>query len=163
MEEKEKYVRPAILKDALELAPKMRKEDRAEILASDNMSPLQALVVPFTIKGAKIYSIIGTKEEGVIGMFGSTPSSEPDFGIAWLLSANNLANNHARQFLKECPYWVSQMGEGYKHLYNFVDKRNWVALKWLQLLGFTAKEEFPTYGHKQIPFLLMMKELKCAV
>ena len=32
MEEKEKYVRPAILKDALELAPKMRKEDRAEIL-----------------------------------------------------------------------------------------------------------------------------------
>ena len=26
--EKEKYVRPAILKDALELAPKMRKEDR---------------------------------------------------------------------------------------------------------------------------------------
>ena len=68
MEEKEKYVRPAILKDALELAPKMRKEDRAEILASDNMSPLQALVVPFTIKGAKIYSIIGTKEEGVIGI-----------------------------------------------------------------------------------------------
>tara|TARA_Y100000361_G_C11121272_1_gene323351 strand:- start:458 stop:946 length:489 start_codon:yes stop_codon:yes gene_type:complete len=161
--EKEKYVRPAILKDALELAPNMRKDDRAEIMASDNMSPLQALVVPFTIKGARIYSIIGTKEEGVIGMFGSTPSTEPDFGIAWLLSSDKLAKNHARQFLKECPYWVAQMGEGYKHLYNFVDKRNWVALKWLQLLGFTAREEFPTYGHKQIPFLLMMKELECAV
>ena len=161
--EKEKYVRPAILKDALELAPNMRKDDRAEIMASDNMSPLQALVVPFTIKGARIYSIIGTKEEGVIGMFGSTPSSEPDFGIAWLLSSDKLAKNHARQFLKECPYWVAQMGEGYRHLYNFVDKRNWVALKWLQLLGFTAREEFPTYGHKQIPFLLMMKELECAV
>ena len=161
--EKEKYVRPAILKDALELAPNMRKDDRAEIMASDNMSPLQALVVPFTIKGARIYSIIGTKEEGVIGMFGSTPSSEPDFGIAWLLSSDKLAKNHARQFLKECPYWVAQMGEGYKHLYNFVDKRNWVALKWLQLLGFTAREEVPTYGHKQIPFLLMMKELECAV
>ena len=65
--EKEKYVRKAILKDALELAPKMRKEDRAEILASDNMTPLQALVVPFTIEGARIYSIIGTKDEGVIG------------------------------------------------------------------------------------------------
>ena len=98
--EKEKYVRPAILKDASDLAPKMRKEDRAEVLASDNMSPLQALVIPFTIQGARIYPIIGTKEEGVIGMFGSTPSSEPDFGIAWLLSANNLANNHARQFFK---------------------------------------------------------------
>jgi|TARA_Y100000361_G_C11154532_1_gene343237 hypothetical protein len=160
--EKEKYVRKAILKDALELAPKMRKEDRAEILASDNMSPLQALVVPFTIEGARIYSIIGTKDEGVIGMFGSTPSTDPAFGVAWLLSNDKLANKHARQFLKECPYWVSQMGDGYKHLYNFVDKRNWVALKWLQLLGFEAKEEFPKYGHKQIPFLLMMKEMTCA-
>jgi len=160
--EKEKYVRKAILKDALELAPKMRKEDSAEVLASDNMSPLQALVVPFTIEGARIYSIIGTKDEGVIGMFGTTPSTDKSFGVAWLLSNDKLARNHARQFLKECPYWVSQMGDGYEHLYNFVDKRNWVALKWLQVLGFEVKEEFPKYGHQQIPFLLMMKEMKCA-
>ena len=45
---KEKYVRPAILADALELAPKMKAEDRAEILASNNASPLKALVEPFT-------------------------------------------------------------------------------------------------------------------
>ena len=32
---KEKYVRKAILADALELAPKIKKEDRAEIMASE--------------------------------------------------------------------------------------------------------------------------------
>ena len=60
---KEKYVRPAILADALELAPKMKAEDRAEILASNNASPLKALVEPFTYEKGKIYSIIGTKDE----------------------------------------------------------------------------------------------------
>ena len=45
---RENYVRPAILKDTLELAPRIRQADRAEIRASNNSSPLQALVFPFT-------------------------------------------------------------------------------------------------------------------
>tara|TARA_E500000331_G_scaffold181189_1_gene174520 strand:- start:3358 stop:3843 length:486 start_codon:yes stop_codon:yes gene_type:complete len=155
----EKYVRNAELKDILHLAPKMRKEDVEEVLASDNMSPLESLVVPFTIKGAKIYSIIGTKEEGVIGMFGSTPSTQAGYGVAWLLSSAELFN-HTRQFLKECPYWVAQMSEGYTHLFNFIDKRNWQSLKWLQFLGFEPKEEITEFGHAKIPFLLVTKEIK---
>ena len=75
---KENYVRPAKLADSLELAPKIRKGDRQEIMASDGASPLEALVIPFTQKNTKIYSIIGTQSEGVIGMFGSTPSKEKD-------------------------------------------------------------------------------------
>ena len=29
--------------------------------------------------------------------------------------------NILRQFLKECPYWISQMSQGYEYVYNFVD------------------------------------------
>ena len=43
--DKEKYVRKAILADALELAPKMKKEDRAEIIASNNASPLRLSLI----------------------------------------------------------------------------------------------------------------------
>ena len=156
---KEKYVRKAILADALELAPKMKAEDRAEILASNNASPLRALVEPFTIEDSKIYSIIGTKDEGVIGMFGSCPSQVPEYGVVWLLSSNDLYK-HTRQFLKECPHWVTEMSEGFEYVYNFVDKRNWKTLKWLQFLGFEPKEEIKQYGHGKLPFLLMMKEKK---
>ena len=78
---KENYVRKAELKDALELAPKMRIGDRKEIMASNGSTPLESLVIPFTQKGAKIYSIIGTNSEGVIGMFGSTPTNEKDYGV----------------------------------------------------------------------------------
>ena len=156
---KEKYVRIAKLADVLELAPKIRKGDRAEIRASDNASPLEALVVPFTIEGHKTYSIIGTKEEGVIGMFGSTPSAEKGYGCAWLLSSEDLLK-HRKEFIKQNPYWIAKMGKGYKYLYNFVDKRNWVSLKWLQRLQFEARQEFPEYGYAKIPFLLMIKEMK---
>jgi len=40
---KENYVRKAELKDALELAPKIRKGDRQEIMASNGATPLEAL------------------------------------------------------------------------------------------------------------------------
>ena len=51
---KENYVRKAELKDALELAPKIRKGDRQEIMASDGATPLEALVIPFTHSKAKV-------------------------------------------------------------------------------------------------------------
>jgi hypothetical protein len=44
------FVKQAVLQDALDLAPKIRKSDREEIRASDNQSPLEALVKPFTVE-----------------------------------------------------------------------------------------------------------------
>ena len=154
---KENYVRKAELKDALELAPKIRKGDRQEIMASDGVSPLEALVIPFTQQG-KIYSIIGKKSEGVIGMFGSVPSKEKGYGVVWLLSSEHLFK-HTKQFIKECPKWIDDMSKGYEHVYNFVDERNWKSLKWLQFLGFEPKRKIGDFGIGKMPFLLMMKEV----
>ena len=61
------YVRDAELKDALVLAKIMRKADRQEIMASDGVGALEALVTPFTIKGAMNFSIMGTGDQGVVG------------------------------------------------------------------------------------------------
>ena len=155
--EKENYVRPAVLADALQLAPKMRIADREEIRASNGSSPLEALVIPFTYEKSRNYTIIGTANEGVMGMFGVTPTKDSEYGVAWLLSSEDLFK-HTKQFIKECPYWVSQMSEGYTYIYNWVDRRNWKSLKWLQFLGFEAKEEMKQYGVGKLPFLLMIKE-----
>ena len=155
---KENYVRPAKLEDSLQLAPKIRKGDRQEIMASDGASPLEALVIPFTQKNAKIYSIIGTKSEGVIGMFGSSPTKEKGYGVVWLLSSEVLFK-HTKQFIKECPKWVNDMSKGYKYVYNFVDERNWKSLKWLQFLGFEPRRKIGDFGIGKMPFLLMMKEV----
>ena len=101
----EKYVRLAKSDDAHELAPKMREADLNEIKASHNASPLQALLHPFKELNHKTYSIIGTEQEGVIGMFGVVPSDTKQYGVAWLLSSPELLN-HTLQFLRECPKWI---------------------------------------------------------
>ena len=155
---KENYVRPAILADSLELAPKIRIGDRKEIMASDGATPLEALVLPFTDEKAKIYTIVGTESEGVIGMFGSSPTKLKEYGVVWLLSSEHLFK-HIKQFIKECPYWVSKMSKGYTYIYNWVDRRNWKSLKWLQFLGFEPKEEIKQFGVGKLPFLLMIKEI----
>jgi len=154
---KENYVRPAVLADALELAPKMRIADREEVKASHGTTPLESLVVPFTCDGSRNYTIIGTANEGVIGMFGVTPTKDLEYGIAWLLSSEDLFK-HTKQFIKECPYWVAKMSKGYTYIYNWVDRRNWKSLKWLQFLGFEPKNEIKQYGVGKLPFLLMIKE-----
>ena len=155
--EKENYLRPAVLADALELAPKMRIADREEIKASHGKTPLESLVIPFTYDRSRNYTIIGTASEGVIGMFGVSPTKDPEYGIAWLLSSEDLFK-HTKQFIKECPYWVAKMSKGYTYVYNWVDRRNWKSLKWLQFLGFEPKEEIKQFGGGKLPFLLMIKE-----
>ena len=153
----QKYVRQAIPEDAHKLAPKIRKADKEEIKASHNSTPLNALLFPFTQLKHKTFTIIGTEEEDVIGMFGVVPCETKDYGIAWLLSSDELLN-HTRQFLRECPKWVNEMSKDYKYLYNYVDERNIVAIKWLQFLGFKDIETLP-YGYEKKNFKLMLKEI----
>jgi hypothetical protein len=152
------FVRKAELKDALELAPRIRKGDLEEIKASSNTSALKALVAPFSQATSKTFSIVETESEKVIGMFGVAECAEPDYGVAWMLSSEDLFK-HNKIFIKECPKWIYEMGKGYKYLYNFVDKRNWKSLKWLQYLGFEPTTEMKEYGYGKMPFLLMMKEM----
>ena len=154
----EKYVRLAKSDDAHELATKVRQEDLNEIKASHNALPLQALLHPFKQLNHKTYSIIGTKQEGVIGMFGVVPSDNKEYGVAWLLSSSELLN-HTLQFLRECPKWIEEMGQDYKYLYNYVDVRNEVGNKWLKFLGFNLIDTVK-YGYEKKLFNLMIKEIK---
>tara|TARA_B110000858_G_scaffold87242_1_gene100810 strand:+ start:3194 stop:3679 length:486 start_codon:yes stop_codon:yes gene_type:complete len=152
-------VREAKLNDALLLHKNLRKDDIREIRASDNVSPLEALVLPFTYEGSQTYSIIHDVEDDIIGMFGVCPAINDDtFGVAWMLATDNI-QVIGKTFLKESRYWVNEMGKPYDFLYNFIDKRNWKSLKWLQFCGFEPKQEL-NYGHEQRKFLLVMKDMK---
>jgi len=152
------YVRRAISADVLFLADKIRQADLDEIKASDNVGAVEALMTPFEYKGHRTWSVIGTEEEYVIGMFGSVPTIEPDYGIAWLLSSEELFK-YKKEFIKQSPQWVDEMGKGYKYLYNYVDCRNEKSIKWLRYLGFNTIEREEQYGKAKMPFYLMMKEI----
>ena len=154
------YVRQAISADIAFLAPKIRQEDRDEIKASDNIGAAEALMTPFQERGHRTWSVIGTEEEYVVGMFGSVPTLDRDYGVAWLLSSDELFN-YKKEFIKQSPEWVAQMGKGYKYLFNYVDVRNDKSIKWLKHLGFKTIKREEQYGKGKIPFYLMMKEIIC--
>jgi len=153
------HVRWAISADIVFLAPKMRQADRDEIKASDNVGAVEALMTPFEYKGHRTWSVIGTDEEYVIGMFGSVPTLDPEYGIAWLLSSEELFN-YKKEFIKQSPEWIEEMGKNYKYLYNWVDCRNEKSIKWLRYLGFNTIRRDEQYGKGKLPFYLMMKEIK---
>ncbi len=152
------YVRRAIMADVAQLSHKIRKADRDEIKASDNVAPSEALLAPFHYKEAITFSVIGTDEEHVIAMFGSVPSPEKGYGVAWLLSSEELFN-YKKEFIKQCPKWIKELGEPYTYIYNFVDVRNTKTLKWLKYLGFEQIETVNNYGYEKRPFILITKEM----
>ena len=153
------YVRRAITADVLFLSDKVRQADLNEIKASDNVGAGEALSTVFEYRGHRTWSVIGTDEEYVIGMFGSVPTLDRDYGVAWLLSSEELFN-YKKEFIKQSPQWVAEMGKGYKYLYNWVDCRNEKSIKWLEYLDFKQITREEKYGKAKIPFYLMMKEMK---
>lgn len=148
------HVRQAILMDALDLAPNVRAADVQEVSRSDNISPLYALVLPFTDPTSQTYSMIG--DDGtILGMFGISAA-----GVVWMLASDSLYGNHKRQFIRECRQWVDVMQADHEIIHNFVDEENTVAIRWLQFLGFEVQDISEPYGHHQRPFKYFYRRRK---
>ena len=110
------YVRLAKYEDAYVLAPKVREADKAELKASDNIEPLEALQSPFSEKRSITYSIVEDKnnnQEDILGMFGTVPTSIGYLGIIWLLSSDRL-RKYSKRFLKENDKWIKEISKDYK-------------------------------------------------
>lgn len=60
---------------------------------------------------------------------------------------SDLIKMHSIEFLRKSKEWVE--AQDYEILYNNIDARNTVHIKWLQWLGFTFIQELPNYGVEQ--------------
>jgi hypothetical protein len=154
------YVRLAKYEDTFLLAPNIRKADKEELLASDNITPLDALQIPFSKVNSITYSIIedtDNNQEEILGMFGTVPTALKKLGTVWLLSSDKL-RKYSKRFIQENQKWIKKIGKDYQCIYNYVDCRNIVSKRWLKHLGFELIETRP-YGHAQLDFNLFIKEL----
>ena len=150
------YVRKAVPKDAVYLALDMRKLDKLEIKYSHNIEPLDAVMSCLNLKNAKNYTI--TDDHGVIyGMFGvSDCPMQPRQGVVWLL-CSDFIKSIPNSFYRECKSWINHLAEDYDSIYNFVYEKNWLALKWLQLSGFTVAKKLKVGPYKK-NFYLIVKD-----
>ena len=70
----------------------------------------------------------------VVGMYGVVPADNKT-GIIWMLGSDNL-KKIKRPFLKESKTEVNEINALFPHLWNIIDSRNELHIKWIRWCGF---------------------------
>lgn len=132
-------IRHAVPGDAAELAPALRLEDRAEVLAL--LGPVDPIAGP----AESLLHGLATAREAwtardraghIICMAGVSPFSlVGSTGVPWLLGSD-LVSRHRRAFLAESRRLVAHWLTWFDSLRNVVDARHGAAIRWLRWLGF---------------------------
>ena len=141
------HFRLTTLEDIKYLAPRLRQEDKQEILAGSGLIPYYALLNGFQ-NSVIVFTIFNPKNKP-IGIFGVDDVGNGVGGI-WLLATKDLATIKIA-FLKQCREVVKVLNTKYKILWNYVDCRNKVHIKWLKWCGFKFLRK-TNYGVLQKPF-----------
>lgn len=141
-------VRRSIPADCEYLARHLRQPDHDEVKAVLGVVTPEALL--FSMQHTeRPYTIIDGDTPA--GIFGVAPV-EPGVGAIWLLGTDALVHGKWR-FLRESKKWMAQVSEGYHLLFNYVDERNDLHIRWIAWLGFTFINRHQHYGAEQRPFL----------
>lgn len=146
-------VRVASTADTQALAPRLRRADIAEIRAVSGEAPLQAL------ERAVAWSdpcYAAGREELAVALFGVVPdrsSATTRAGRIWMLGADDIATYRFAVARLSRP-WVARLQQRYHCLWNYVDVRNQLHIRWLDWCGFKLIERVAAYGHERRPFFL---------
>lgn len=145
------HVRLATEADARALALDLRPEDEAEVRAMTGREPLESLL--HGIQHSDVPLAIEDDDGSTIGLFGVvTAQTSPRVGIVWLLASPKLLK-HWRKLARESRRWVESLQAQYDVLFNLVDERNAVHIRWIQWCGFTFLKRHEALGAEQRPFL----------
>jgi hypothetical protein len=125
------FHRATQLHDVCELAPNLRSEDKREVNTLGKTSE-QALLSGYLF-GKVCRSIINNYGQ-VVGMYGVVPADSKT-GLVWMLGSDKLKKIKI-PFLKESRTEVEKMNTLFPHLWNIIDSRNEMHLKWIKWCGF---------------------------
>ena len=141
------YVRPSVLEDVPYLASRLRAEDEAEVKAHSGLSAYDALMIGFENCANCGTGIL--KNEPIL-MFGAGKVL-PDVGMVWMLGTDKIAEGRV-SVLRQSKEWLDELHQEFDLLFNYVDARNEVHIKWLKWLGFSFINLHPEFGVGKLPF-----------
>lgn len=153
-----KYVRETTPDDLVFLAPRLRAADVEEIRAGTGMEPGPALFLGLRTS-EKCFTMIDDAQVP-LGVFGFVRYKihgprTVNSAVAWMLCTDRLKENSLK-FLKRCKDFFNEETKGYDLIWNHVDARNKLHIKWLKWMGFTFLNAYPA-GPKKLPFYLFSK------
>jgi len=68
-----------------------------------------------------------------------------EIGFAWLVATDELTHFEVA-FLRESKYWINVLHSRYSVLWNYVDARNKVHIRWLDWCGFMLVDRIEAFG-----------------
>ena len=136
-----KYIHPATLEAALEVASNLLPDDRKEVNEGHGHDPENALIVSYQNSDSVYFKVPNGKIAGMAGVYTN--------GQIWMLCTDAIYE-YPHTFAREARRYVKSRKE--KLLWNIVDERNKVHLKLLRFLGFKFLRRF-TYGPNNLSFI----------
>lgn len=115
------------------IAENMREQDRAEVEAGSGLTPLAALQMSLALS-SDAYCILDRGGEP-IAMFGVAPHPLPGVGAVWMLGTDGVLRE-ALSVARQTVFYFDKLQERYPLLWNYIDDRNTVSLRWLKWGGF---------------------------
>ncbi|WP_018123373.1 hypothetical protein [Desulfovibrio oxyclinae] len=154
-----KYVRPATIEDIKVLAPQLRSADVEEVRAAIGEYSVAYLERAFYASDP-CYVMLG--EEGdLVGIYGVVPNPlQLNSGAVWMHCTDTL-EKYPFQFLRRSREGADRLHDTYDLLYNFVDARNTVHIKWLRWSGFKFINYHPNHGKGKRPFYEFVRIRPC--
>ena len=143
--------RRSILPDIAPIAASMRPEDRAEVLAASGDTPINALRYGY-LYCDECFTVVAQESREPVAMFGYKVVEKDVGAVVWLLASTRLLD-YRWSFLRQSRQWMDYFQTKVPLLYNAVDQRNTVHIRWLDWLGFQFIRTIPEYGTMKLPFV----------
>ena len=150
------YSRTATIDDVAYIAARMRKEDRQECFANAGSSPIQSLFEGYLTSMPCMTT--NSRHGYPIAMRGVSKTSDTSASI-WLLGCKNMLKDtrDKYEFLRQSRIELKKLQKLYPVLYNYIDARNTVHLRWLLYMGFTIIKKHEVFGYEGLPFYEFVK------
>ena len=141
----------ATIEHAADLGPRLRRQDKLELMYSCGLGGKDALTESVHFSKFCWIALIDGVPEVMWGV--AEHPVDNSLGIIWLLSSEEMYKIPGR-FIRESHSYVSMMLKHFDTVFNYVHAENIKSLKWLEKLGFIAGERIEEYGVGKQPFIL---------
>ena len=142
------YIKVADEQDAIRLAKNLRKEDKQELKAYGIYNYDEALKVG--VAQSKIPLAVYDKEGKIVCLLG-VRNINNRLGQVWLLATPQIEKLSVT-FLRNTRLVADLLTKDHKLLFNYVDARNALHIKWLKWCGFTFINKHEEFGFGKKPF-----------
>jgi hypothetical protein len=146
----DKYLTPTTVEDIDYLSSRLRKADKDECSAATGLPVRDALYTGY-LAGDVTLTLRNSKglRVGICGVVSSQTTKGA--GVIWMTATDDIYQ-HQMTFLRKSKAALEYLSDGYLVLFNCVDARNHLHIKWLKWMGFTFIQKHEEYGAEQRPF-----------